>query len=166
MPEPPFASAMTLGAVSGMRSMMAPAVISWAARRSGLDLESSPFSAFRGQGIGRTAAALVLGEMVADKTPFVPNRTDPGALLTRAISGGAAGAAVFQARRRSLIVGALVGAAAAVGATYATYHLRRKAGEYFQVSDRVVALVEDGIALAAGLVAVSLVKPETTIVEE
>ncbi len=138
--------------------MMAPAVIAWAARRSGLDLENTPFSAFKGPGIGRTAAALVMGEMIADKMPFVPNRTDPSALIARAVSGGAAGAAVFKARRQNIVFGAAIGAAAAVGAAYATYYLRRKAARYFDVSDRAVALVEDGIALTAGLIAVSLVK--------
>jgi uncharacterized membrane protein len=158
MPETPYTAALTLGAVSGMRSMMAPAVIAWAARRSGVDLESTPFSAFKGPGIGRTAAALVVGEMVADKTPFVPGRTDSTALLTRAVTGGAAGAAVFKARKQNVLLGAVVGAAAAVGAAYVTYHLRKKAAKRFQVSDRVVALVEDGIALTAGLIAVSIVK--------
>ena len=160
MPEPPFTAAVTLGAVSGMRSMMAPAVISWAARRNGLDLESTPFSAFKGPGIGRTAAALALGELVADKMPFIPNRTNDMALLTRAVSGGAAGAALFKARRHSMIVGGLVGAAAAVGAAYATFYLRKKAAQYFDVSDRAVALVEDGLALTAGLIAISMSKPE------
>jgi uncharacterized membrane protein len=140
--------------------MMAPAVISWAARRRGVDLENTPFSAFKGPGIGRTAAALVLGEMIADKTPFVPDRTDSVALLGRAVSGGAAGAAVFRSQKQSMIVGALVGAAAAVGSAYATYHLRKKAAQYFQVSDRVVAIVEDGIALTAGVIAISLVKKD------
>jgi uncharacterized membrane protein len=146
-----------------MRSMMAPAVISWSARRSGLDLENTPFSAFKGPGIAKTAAALVMGEMIADKTSFVPDRVDPAALAGRAIAGGAAGAAVFQARRKSVIIGALVGAAAAVGAAYATYHLRKKAAAYFQVSDRAVALVEDGNALTAGLIAVSFVKQEPEV---
>jgi uncharacterized membrane protein len=142
-----------------MRSMLAPAVIAWTARRSGLDLESTPFSAFKGPGIGRTAAALVLGEMVADKTVFSPNATNSTALLTRAVSGGAAGAAVFRSRHRSMLLGAVVGAAAAVGAAYAAYHLRKKAASYFEVSDGVVALAEDGIALAVGVIAVYFVKP-------
>jgi uncharacterized membrane protein len=158
MREAPYSAALTLGAVSGMQSMMAPAVIAWSARKSGVDLESTPFSAFKGVGIGRTAVAMVVGELLADKEPFVPNRADSTALLARAVSGGAAGAAVFKARRRSMLVGALVGAAAAVGAAYGTYYLRKSAGRYFNVSDRVVALVEDGIALTAGLIAVSITK--------
>jgi uncharacterized membrane protein len=160
MSEFPFTAAATLGAVSGMQSTMAPAVISWAAQKSGLDLESTPFSAFKGPGIGRTAAALVLGELVADKAPFVQQRSPGTALLTRAISGGAAGAAVFKARRRSIILGAAVGALAAVGAAYATFYLRKSTARYFKLSDRAVALAEDGIALAAGLVAVSMAKPD------
>jgi len=154
----PLLPAVTLGAVSGMRAMMAPAVISWAARRNGLNLDGGHFSAFKGAGIAKTAAALMMGEMVADKTPFVPNRTDPGALITRALSGGAAGMAAFKARRRSVVLGAAIGAAAAVGAAYAAMHLRKKAAEHFHVPDRTVALVEDGIALAAGLIAVSFLK--------
>jgi uncharacterized membrane protein len=161
MPETPYSAAVTLGAVSGMRSMMAPAVIAWAARKSDLNLESTPFSAFKGPGIGRTAAALVVGEMVAGKTPFAPYGTDSAALLSRAVAGGAAGAAVFKARGENILMGALVGAAAAVGAAYATYHLRRALARRFQLSDRAVALAEDAIAMTAGLVAIATVKPKT-----
>ena len=154
----PLVPAVTLGAVSGMRAMMAPAVISWSARKNGLNIDGGPFSAFKGAGIMKAATALMMGEVVADKMPFMPNRTDPMALATRALSGGAAGMAVFKARRRSVVIGALIGAAAAVGAADGAYHLRKKAAEQFQVSDRTVALIEDGIALTAGLLAVSVLK--------
>ena len=159
MPEAPYSAALTLGAVSGMQSMMAPAVIAWSARRSGLDLESTPFSAFKGPGIGRTAVAIAVGELLTERAPFVPSHTDSTALLARAVSGASAGAALFKARRRSMLVGALVGAAAAVGAAYGSYYLRKKAATYFEVSDRVVALFEDGIALTAGVIAVAITKP-------
>ena len=141
--------------------MMAPAVISWAARRSGLDLESTPFSAFKGPGIGRTAAALAVGEIVADKLPITADHTDGAALVARAVSGAAAGAAVFKARRQNLLLGALVGAGAAVAAAYGAYYLRKKAAQYFHVSDRVIALAEDGIALGAGLIAVAVTRPQS-----
>jgi uncharacterized membrane protein len=159
MSEIPFTAAVTLGAVSGMQSMMAPAVITWAANRSGLDLESTPFSAFKGPGIGSTAAALVLGELVAPKTPFPPNRANSNVLLSRAVSGGAAGAAVFKARKQNIFLGAAVGALAAVGAVYISYYARKKAASHFNVSDRTVALWEDGIAIGAGLIAVAMARP-------
>jgi uncharacterized membrane protein len=156
MPGSPIPAAMTLGAVSGMRSMMAPAIISWAARRSGLDLESTPFSAFKGQRVGRAAAALALGELVADKTPLVGERTDAAALAGRAISGAASGAAVFKARKNSMLLGALVGAAASMGAAYATHYLRKEIVRRYPVSDRMVAILEDVIAISAGLIAVAI----------
>ena len=138
--------------------MMAPAVISWSARRSGVDLESTPFSAFTGPGIGKTAVTLALGELLADGTHYAPVSVDSAALLGRAAAGGAAGAAVFKARGKSMLLGALAGAGAAVGVAYAAFYLRQKAARYFNVSDRTVALMEDGIALGAGLIAVSMTK--------
>jgi uncharacterized membrane protein len=55
-----------------------------------------------------------------------------------------------------MLLGALVGAGAAVGAAYGTYYLRKNAASYFKVSDRTVALVEDGIAITAGLIAIAI----------
>ena len=160
MPDVPLTAAATLGAVSGMRSLMAPAVIAWSARRSGLDLESTPFSAFKGPGIGRTAAAVALGELVAEKAPFDPQLSHSSLLLGRAVAGGAAGAAVYKARRANIVMGALVGAAAAVSMAYMSHFVRKQVARKFQLSDRAMAFAEDGIAVAAGLVAVTLVKRE------
>jgi uncharacterized membrane protein len=143
-----------------MRSLMAPAVIAWTARRSGFDLESTPFSAFKGPGIGRTAAAVALGELVADRSPYDPKLSPSSVLLGRAVAGGAAGAAVYKARHGNMILGALVGAAAAVGVAYAGHFVRKQVARKYQVSDRAMALAEDGLALAAGLVAISLVNRE------
>lgn len=139
---------------------MAPAVIAWTARRSGLDLESTPFSAFKGPGIGRTAAAVAIGELVADKVPYDPELSPSSVLVGRAVAGAAAGAAVYKARRGNMILGALVGAAAAVGVAYASHFVRKQVARKYQVTDRVMALAEDGIALAAGMVAISLIARE------
>ena len=159
MSEAAYPAALTLGAVSGMRSMMAPAVISWAARKAGLDLESTPFSAFNNGGVRKATMLAAIGEVVADKLPFIPARTGAAPMLTRAISGGAAGAAVCKARNRSVVAGALVGAAAAIGAAYGAYYLRKQAARRFDVSDRTIAVIEDGIALAAGLIAIASLRP-------
>lgn len=154
----PYSAAATLGAVSGLRAAMAPAVISWAARKWGVNLDSTPFSAFKGPGVGRTAVAVALGEILTDKTPFVPNRTDSTALLGRAVSGAAAGAAVFKFRQRNILLGAAIGSAAAVGAAYGSFYLRKAIRHRFDLSDRAVGLIEDGVALTAGLIAVAVAK--------
>lgn len=159
MSEAAYPAALALGAVSGMRSMMAPAAISWAARRSGVELGDTPFHSLETSSGWKATVALALGEMVADKLPFVPNRTEGAVLLTRALSGAGAGAAVFKARHRSVALGAAVGAAAAIGVAFAAFHLRKKAARKFDVSDQVIALAEDGLALGLGLLVVMNLKP-------
>ena len=86
--------AFLLGMVAGLRSMTAPAAASWAARLGWLQLEGTPV-AF----LGHTVAAYVLGvaalaELVADKLPRTPNRTDPGPSIARILTGGLSGAAL------------------------------------------------------------------------
>ena len=123
-----------------------------------MDLESTPFSAFKGPGVGKAAVTLALGELLADGSHYAPVQIDSATLLGRAAAGGAAGAAVFKARRGNMLIGALVGAGAAVGAACAAHYLRKSAARYFNISDRAVALAEDGLALGAGLIAVAIAK--------
>ncbi len=103
-------------------------------------------------------AALALGELVADKLPFIPNRTDGPSLTVRFISGALAGASVAKARKSSWLAGALVGGATAVGAAYAAFELRKKIGTIGHVPDGVVALAEDGLVAGLGMVLVNALK--------
>lgn len=149
-----YAGAAAIGAVAGLRSMTAPALISHltrstlGGRRSKLDFLSSMVSM-------RTTLLLAVGEVIADKLPFVPARTKPPSLILRAVSGGLSGAALCSAKKRSWFAGALIGAGAAVGATFAAYELRKRAGKRFHVPDVVIAVVEDGIAAGAGALVLS-----------
>ncbi|MGH9310283.1 MAG: DUF4126 domain-containing protein, partial [Vicinamibacterales bacterium] len=68
-----------LGAVSGSRSMLAPALVARAHHAS----PAAPI-----------LALLAGGEMMADKMPFIPSRTDALPLAGRIVSGALAGAAV------------------------------------------------------------------------
>lgn len=143
-----YAGAAAIGAVAGLRSMTAPALVSHLTRsasgtRSKLDFLSSMVSM-------RTTLVLALGELIADKLPFLPARTQPRSLIIRAVSGGLSGAALCSAKKRSWFAGALIGAGAAVGATYAAYELRKRAGKRFSLPDPVIAVLEDGLAAGTG----------------
>src|SRR3954452_10610255 len=88
--------AFALGVLAGLRSMTPLAVVAWASRMGHLDLDPTPL-AFLGSGVAAWFfAAAALGELVADKLPFTPNRTAlgpfVGRLLTGALSGGAVAA--------------------------------------------------------------------------
>ena len=94
------------------------------------------------------------GELVMDKLPFLPPRTELPSLAGRAATGTLCGAAVAQwrggATAAGAVAGAVAGGLAAVGASFAAYHLRRAAGEATGLPDPVVAVAEDAVALAAG----------------
>jgi len=95
-------SAFAIGIVAGLRSMTAPAAVSWAAHLHRLDLRDSRL-AWLGSAIAvYTISVLGLGELIADKLPFVPNRTTPLPMVFRVLSGAICGAALCLSANRIL----------------------------------------------------------------
>jgi uncharacterized membrane protein len=131
-------SAAALGAVCGMRTFGG-----WA----GLALRGRvPDRRLRG---GLLVAAA--GEMVGDKSPWSPPRSDPAALAGRVISGALAGRLVAGGR------GARAGAATAAASTYASERARELLGQRLGLSDAVLGVAEDALVLGvAGAAAGSM----------
>lgn len=145
-----FALAAGMGAIAGMRSMSAPALLS---RHLSQQKQRGRGAAVRLLSSRRTAAALTLfagGEMVVDKTPFVPSRTEPPSLAGRVLAGALSGAAIAGRRGGSQVGAALLGAAAALGATHLAYNLRVVAEKRFGVPDAILGFVEDAVVWAGG----------------
>lgn len=143
--------ALLLGAISGMRSLMGAALLSSEiAHRHRRALEGTPLAPLANENVAKTLSVLSAGEVLADKLPFVPSRTDPGPLAGRALFGALAGAALCAEERESIAAGAVVGAAAAVAATFGAYHLRRWLTKRVGLPDTVVALAEDSLAYTLG----------------
>ena len=143
--------AAALGAVAGMRSMLAPALFHRFAAQNKKD--SPRYSAptvFDSPHIGMALDVMALGELVADKLPNTPSRLAAPSLAIRAISGALVGGALFAERRKSPAAGALVGGLAAVAATYAFYHLRQTVDEKTGLPDPAIALAEDALARGIG----------------
>lgn len=142
---------LVLGAVAGMRSMSAPALVSGYLQQRRLSaLAGSPL-AWLGTEQANTALRLAAaGELVVDKLPGIPARVKLLPLLGRAASGATAGAALSDVDRESWTGGAALGAAAAVVSTFSLYHLRRALTHELGLPDFLVALAEDGVALIAG----------------
>jgi uncharacterized membrane protein len=143
----PFLLPLGIGFVAGLRSMTAPAAVSWAACIGWLDLQGTPLQ-FMGSGVAvaiSTVAALL--EYVADKLPRTPNRTSTGPLIGRIVLGALSGAALGAAHGRMLLAGAVLGGLGAVIGAYAGYHARRRLVMTVGVKDLVVALAEDLVAI-------------------
>jgi uncharacterized membrane protein len=147
--------AFLIGGVAGLRTMTAPTVVAWAAKRHWLTLHNSPL-AF----MGSTPAVIVftvlaLGELVVDKLPSTPNRTELLGLAGRSLFGGLAGAAVASAGAQSMALGAVLGAAGGIAGAFAGFQVRRRLVRALKVPDISIALLEDAVAIVGGLLIVS-----------
>src|SRR3954470_3835998 len=119
-----LALALGIGFIAGLRSLTAPAAVSWAACLGWLDLQGSPL-AFMGSKIAVAIFSLLaIAEYVADRLPSTPSRTAPGPLIARIVMGGLCGACVCLSASRSAGLGALLGGLAGLIGAFAGYHAR------------------------------------------
>ena len=147
-PEFSYLLALGIGIVAGLRSLTAPAVVSWAAHLDWLDLHRSIFSF-----MGSTTAVVIFSllaaaEFVGDILPRTPRRTLPGPLAARVLSGGLSAACLVTSSGHSVLIGVLLGGIGAVIGAYAGYETRRKAVAGLGVKDVMVAVPEDVVAVA------------------
>jgi uncharacterized membrane protein len=153
MPATVFA--LGIGFAAGLRSLTAPAAVSWAARLGWLDLHGSPLAFMGSTAAVAVFSALAIGEYVMDLLPTTPSRTAPGPLIGRVVMGGLCGACLFAAAHESLPVGALIGGVGAVLGAFAGYQVRTRLVNGLRVKDAFVAIPEDLVAIALALFFVS-----------
>lgn len=142
-----------IGVVAGLRALMAPTAVSWAAWSRGIDLTGSwiAFLGYRWTPYIFTIAALA--EIVTDQLPGTPSRKVPPQFAARIIFGGLSGAALGAGSNS--IVGAICGVAGAVVGTFAGAAFRVGVAAFFG-RDRPAAIIEDVVAIVLALVVVSL----------
>jgi uncharacterized membrane protein len=150
-----LALAFAIGVINGLRSMTPPAVVSWAAHWKWLDLQHSQL-AF----LGSTAAVYILTagaivELIVDKLPKTPRRTEPLGLIARFALGGLSGAALCAAANQSVVLGAVLGGVGGVAGGFGGYEVRTRLVKALKIPDTVVALLEDAIAIGGGFFLVS-----------
>ena len=145
--------AFLIGGVAGLRTLTAPALVSWAAYLGRLQLGNS-WLAFLGY--AWTPWILILlaaGEWVVDQLPSTPSRTEPAGFASRIISGAVCGAAVGTAGG-TMLGGTIAGIAGAIIGTLGGHAFRARLAAAFH-RDRPAAFLEDAIALA-GAVAIGM----------
>src|SRR5580765_239472 len=89
-----YVLAFLIGVVAGLRTMTAPAVVSWAARVGWLKLAGTPLAFMGGAVTPWIFTAAAIGELIADKLPKTGSRKAPGPFIARIVSGSLCGAAV------------------------------------------------------------------------
>src|ERR1700730_14027307 len=93
-----FVLAFLIGVVAGLRSMTAPAVVSWAARLGWLHLENTWLAFLGFAATPYIVSLLAIGELIADKLPKTPSRKAPVGFIGRILTGALTGAALGAAR--------------------------------------------------------------------
>jgi uncharacterized membrane protein len=144
-----------IGVVAGLRSLTAPAVVAWAAHRRWLELRYSPLAFMHSTAACIIFVGLAFAELVADKLPSTPSRTQSPGLIARFLTGGLSGAAVAASGASSLMLGAVLGAVGGIVGAFAGYQVRTRLVKALKVSDFVIALLEDVMAIGGGLFIVS-----------
>lgn len=138
------------GLLAGMRTMAAPALLSNQLAGAPLEEKNAPLGVLSSSRANTAFRLLAIGELVGDKLPTTPARTQLPSLIARSVSGALVGATINNVKGRSPVVGATVGGAAAIVGTYASYHLRRTLKNTLPVPDPVLGAMEDVLVMGAG----------------
>ena len=145
--------ALLIGIVAGLRTMTAPAAVSWAAYLGWLPLQSTPLAFLGYVAVPYVFTLLAIGELIADQLPKTPSRKVPVQFGARIVSGALCGAAIGAAAGTLAgglvagIVGAVIGT---LGGAEARARLARAFGR-----DMPAALIEDAVAIVGAYLIVA-----------
>jgi uncharacterized membrane protein len=140
-----LALALLMGVVAGLRTMTAPAAVSWAAYLGWLDLSGTWLAFLCHPAAPWVLTALALGEFVTDQLPSTPSRKVPLQFGARLLSGALCGWCLglpAGAPWLGLVAGVAGAAIGTLGGAAARAHLAAAFGQ-----DRPAALIEDGVAV-------------------
>jgi len=146
--------AFLIGVCAGLRSVTPPAAVAWAVYLGWIKL-ARPLSL-----VGSLPAVIILSffaivEFMADKLPYIPNRTALQSLIVRIVTGGFAGACVSLGGGQSAYVGAGLGVVGGIVGTFGGYQARTRLVKFSGQPDFYIALIEDLIAIGGSLFIVS-----------
>jgi uncharacterized membrane protein len=141
--------AFLVGLVAGLRSMLAPAIVSWSAHLNLLNIKQTYVELMSYRITVLVFTLLAILELIADKWPKTPSRTQPPSFIVRILSGGLVGATVGASGGR-LVFGLVLGAAGAVVGTLGGAAARAKLASAFH-ADFPAAILEDLAAFAIAI---------------
>ena len=147
--------AFLIGVVAGLRTMTAPAAVSWGAALGWLPVAGT-WAGFMGYRFTPwILSRIALGEYVADQLPTTPSRKVPPQFAARIASGAFCGA-VIGSVGGSLVLGLVAGAVGAVAGTLGGAEARARLARAVG-NDRPIAFLEDAVAILLALVVVAAV---------
>lgn len=146
-----YVACLLMGVVAGLRSMTAPAAVSWLAGLGWIDLGSSALAGVGNVWVRGVLTLLAAGEFVGDKLPQTPSRKALIPLLARLASGGFCGW-VLGVSRGAAVGGLAAGAIGAAIGTIGGYEFRARLAKRIG-KDLPAAVIEDILAVGGAVVA-------------
>lgn len=146
--------ALVIGIVAGLRAMMAPAAIAWAASIGILPLQGTWLAFLGWRFTPWIVSILAIAELVTDQLPSTPRRTVPPQFGARIVTGGISGAAIGYPLG-SPAFGVILGVIGAVLGTLGGARLRTRLAAWLG-SDRPAAILEDVLAIGLSALVVAL----------
>ncbi|WP_296071746.1 DUF4126 family protein [uncultured Agrobacterium sp.] len=144
--------AMLIGLVAGLRTMTAPAAVSWAAYLGWFDISASLLSFMDSLWAVAIFTVFAIVELIADQLPGTPSRKVPVQFGARVVMGALSGATI-GATTGMVVPGLLAGGIGAVLGTFGGASLRANLAKRFG-RDMPAALVEDAVAVLLALIVV------------
>ncbi|TWR31315.1 DUF4126 family protein [Mucilaginibacter pallidiroseus] len=146
-----FLRAAGLGAVAGMRTFLAPAIIShFYSRHKSQNIEGSAVGFVQTIPTSKVFKVLAAGELIGDKMPMAPNRTEAPGLIGRIVTGVFTGATIYKADSKNALLGGLIGGTAAAAATFGCFFLRTTLNKKTALPNFVTGACEDALAITLG----------------
>jgi uncharacterized membrane protein len=150
----PYVLAFLIGVIAGLRSLTAPAVVSWAARLGWLKLENTWLAFLGYAATPYILSVLAIVELITDKLPKTPSRKAPLGFVARLVTGALCGAA-FGLAGQSLIGGLVAGVVGSIVGTLGGYEFRARLVKAIGGNDLPIALLEDVIAIGSAFLIVT-----------
>ncbi len=144
--------ALLIGLVAGLRTMTAPAAVSWAAWLGWLPLGDTWLAFFAHPWAAPVLTIFAIMELVGDKLPQTPSRKRPLAFAARIVSGAVSGAALTAAYG-AWSTGLMAGIVGAVIGALTGYEIRSRLAARLGL-DWPVALGEDAVAVGGAVLIV------------
>jgi len=145
-----LALAFVIGVLNGLRSFTPPAAAAWAAHLRWIKLQGA-LALIGSVPVVAIFTLLAAFELIADKMPWIPDRTTTMSLVARGVMGALTGACVAAGGGQWAVIGAACGVAGSMAGAFAGFHARKRLAQALDVPDIYVALVEDLICLGGAL---------------
>lgn len=144
-----------LGGLTGLRTFTPLTVLAWELHLRRISILGSRLSFLHTTAAVVVLTLLAVGELVADKLPFMPSRLKAPGLIGRLIFGYVCGAVAAQAWGGNWETCALAGSiSAGVGAVLG-YKARTELVSALRSPDFAIALLEDVIAIGGSILVIS-----------